>query len=240
MTRLRLPIAALWFAALMLAVAAQGYHHPFAVGANEGAVSPSNGLTAWIIAQEARFYLPLSNAIRLVKSGGGALGLLGLSFAYGVFHAAGPGHGKAVVSAYVVSNERALRRGFVIAVLAALLQASIAVVLVAAAAFIFNATAARITGAARVLEMASYVGIIGLGFVLLWRKGGALLASIRVVPVPAVATLGPRLHAGPSMRFSTVAEPTRFVADDCTMDHVHGPSCGHVHMPDPRQLDRAF
>jgi uncharacterized low-complexity protein len=38
---------------------------------------------------------------------------------YGVLHAAGPGHGKAVVSAWLLANERQLRRGVLISFMAA-------------------------------------------------------------------------------------------------------------------------
>ena len=54
--------------------------------------------------------------------------LVGLSFAYGVFHAAGPGHGKAVISSYMLANEVALRRGVMLSFVSAFLQAATAIV----------------------------------------------------------------------------------------------------------------
>ena len=54
-----------------------------------------------------------------------------ISFAYGIFHAAGPGHGKAVISSYLVANEETARRGIVLSFASALLQALVAVALVA-------------------------------------------------------------------------------------------------------------
>ena len=53
------------------------------------------------------FYRALSGLIRAAKTDGSAYwSLIGISFIYGVFHAAGPGHGKAVISSYMVANER--------------------------------------------------------------------------------------------------------------------------------------
>ena len=57
-----------------------------------------------------------------------------MSFLYGIFHAAGPGHGKAVISSYMVANEETWRRGVVLSFASALLQALVAVVLVGIAA----------------------------------------------------------------------------------------------------------
>jgi hypothetical protein len=37
-------------------------------------------------------------------------GLMGVSFIYGIFHAAGPGHGKAVTSSYLLANQEMWRR----------------------------------------------------------------------------------------------------------------------------------
>jgi nickel/cobalt exporter len=49
--------------------------------------------------------------------------LVAVSFLYGVFHAAGPGHGKAVISSYVLANGATVRRGITLSFLAAIVQA---------------------------------------------------------------------------------------------------------------------
>ena len=83
----------------------------------------------------------ISGMIRAAKADGSAVwGLLGLSFLYGIFHAAGPGHGKAVISSYLVANEETWRRGVVLSFASALLQAIVAVALVGIAVLVFKAT----------------------------------------------------------------------------------------------------
>ena len=37
-----------------------------------------------------------------------------MAFLYGIFHAAGPGHGKAVISSYLFANHETWRRGVVL------------------------------------------------------------------------------------------------------------------------------
>ena len=60
-------------------------------------------------------YRMLSGTIRAAKAdGSAAYTLMGISFAYGIFHAAGPGHGKAVISSYMVANNETWRRGVVL------------------------------------------------------------------------------------------------------------------------------
>jgi nickel/cobalt exporter len=215
---------------------AQIAHHPFAIGASEGAVGRQSGLGAWILGQESAFYRHLTGAVRDTRASAGAgLGLVALSFGYGIFHAAGPGHGKAVIASYLVSNEAALKRGLVIALLAALLQGVVATGLVGVAAFVFNATAPRMTAAAETLELASYGGIVALGLALVWRKGRALLAAPR--PAPEASSL---VLAGVGAGFAPALPATsRFSVDDGSTAHVHGPDCGHVHMPDPSALSAA-
>jgi nickel/cobalt exporter len=224
--RLVLPLALLCMAVLLPCQSlGQGVHHPFAVGANEGSAGGAHGaMMGWILAQEAGFYRLLSGAIRAAKqSGAAAWGLAGLSLAYGIFHAAGPGHGKMVIASYMLANERALRRGLVIAFGAALLQGLSAVTIVGIGAIVFQATAKHMSAAANAVEIASYAGIAVLGSALVYVKGGALLSAWRAAP--AMAGGGP--------------DPV-FAADDCAGNHVHGPGCAHFHAPDPRTLGAGF
>ena len=74
-------LAILMLLAATAAAAAQGFHHPFAVGADEGAVGSASGITAWFIEQESRFSLALVGAMRAVKqSHYGFFALAGASF----------------------------------------------------------------------------------------------------------------------------------------------------------------
>jgi ABC-type nickel/cobalt efflux system permease component RcnA len=50
-----------------------------------------------------------------------------------VVHAVGPGHGKTIISSYVVANEETVRRGVIISFIAAALQALTAIALVGVA-----------------------------------------------------------------------------------------------------------
>ena len=207
----------------------QGVHHPFAVGANEGSVSSAQGVSGWILAQESGFYRLLSGAIHAAKQSGTATwGLVALSLGYGIFHAAGPGHGKAVIASYMLANERALRRGLVIAFGAALLQGLSAVAIVGIGTLVFKAAATRMTAAAHAVEIVSYAGIVVLGAVLVYVKGASLLAVWRAAPAGAAAYAPGGGAAG------------AFLADDCAKDHVHGPGCAHFHAPDPRMLGAGF
>ncbi len=153
---------------------------PFDIGVREGSgPPPATGFSAWVLSEQIRFERMLSGAVRAIKADASALWtLLGISFAYGVFHAAGPGHGKAVVASYMLANERSLRRGVIISLMAAILQGVVAVLIVGILAAVLNATSARMRDAAHAVEIASYAGIALLGAWLIWRKGRGLLAVL--------------------------------------------------------------
>ena len=124
-----------------------------------------------MFAKQAEFYRDMSRIIRAAKTDGSAVWtLLGVSFVYGIFHAAGPGHGKAVISSYLVANEETWRRGIVLSFASALLQAFVAVAVVGIAAALLNATAGQMCNAERVIELASYALIALVGARLIWVK----------------------------------------------------------------------
>jgi nickel/cobalt transporter (NicO) family protein len=93
----------------------------------------------WLFAKQAEFYRQFSGLIRASKEDGtAAWSLMGVSFLYGIFHAAGPGHGKAVISSYLVANEETWMRGVVLSFLSAIMQAIVAVTVVGIAAVLLH------------------------------------------------------------------------------------------------------
>lgn len=163
-----------------------------------GAQPQAGGLFGWILAMQSDFYRQMSGAIRAAKTDGSAVTtLLGISFLYGIFHAAGPGHGKAVISSYLVANEETARRGIVLSFASAFLQALVAVLIVGIGAFLLNATAKTMCSAERVIEIASYALIAAFGARLVWTKGRGFIGALqreRSVTAPALAPAMPHAH----------------------------------------------
>lgn len=187
------------------AIPARPARNPFGVGLREAAPSAS-GLGRYLIAWQSAFYTALRSGLSALKaSGGGLAWLLGVGFAYGVFHAAGPGHGKAIIASYIVSSERALRRGLALSLAAALIQAAVAVALVTAVFAAVGGTAATMDRTANAVEMAGFALVAALGAALVWRKAGKLLAvSGFATPAGpsscACSHVDPALLAGGSVR----------------------------------------
>jgi nickel/cobalt transporter (NicO) family protein len=196
------------------------------------------GVTGWVLEKQALFYRALAGMIRAAKSDGFALwGLMAMSFVYGIFHAAGPGHGKAVISSYLLANEETWRRGITLSFAAAVMQSLTAVIIVGVAAVLLGATAKLMGDTVRIIEIVSYGLIMLLGARLLWVKGRGFIAA---------------LHA-----FKTGTENTKAEThDNCCCNHPQTPRhggfhChqaahhgdepdilpwGHAHGPEPQEL----
>ena len=145
----------------------------------------AEGIAGWLLAKQAEFYRMLSGTIRAAKTDGSAVWLLmGISFAYGVFHAAGPGHGKAVISSYLVANEETWKRGITLSFASALLQALVAVAVVGIAAALLDATAGTMNSAVWWIEIVSYALIAAMGARLLWVKGRAFWREFAAMRAP--------------------------------------------------------
>ena len=218
---------------------AQSASRPFSVGGGEGG-GPATGVTGWILNAQAQLTHLISASVKALHGDPSAVwGLIGLGFAYGVFHAAGPGHGKALIASYMLANDRALRRGVAMAFLAAALQALVAIALVGVAALVFNATSTQMNRAANWLELASYGGIAAIGAWLAYKKGGAFLAAFGQAFADRRALGAGRLYAGAPWAAGGAPNPlSPFQAFN--PDGTADPSCGHAHAPDPAQLGDEF
>ncbi len=237
--------------------------HPFAI-AEQRLSAGSTGWLADFFAEmamwQSHFYRQLTGAVRAWQQDGWAAWLLlGLSFGYGVFHALGPGHGKAVLAAYVLANRETVKNGALLALLSAFLQAFVAIGLVGIAAGVLNVSGLALTRAAWWLEIASYAMMVALGAWLVfrqmirpvWRWLTQRLARASAAPLQSHAShsgqskpLANHDHhhhhhdhahcAHPAQRDSGATElVTRLPPHDT---HQHDEHCGHLHAPDPTML----
>lgn len=239
------------------------------IGTNDGMAPTTTGpfahILMWINLRQQEFYHSLAAAMKAMRQDGSKLWLLiGLSFAYGIFHAAGPGHGKAVISSYMVANEVALRRGILLSFVSALLQGLTAVVVMMLAYFVLRGTAISMTDAAWFLEISSFVLVTLFGAWLLWRKlGPSVLRLFGRTPAYSLSAAHSghshgghshaHAHAHSHAGHSHAHSQALHVHDDHDHDHHdhshghdhgahdHGPgevceTCGHSHAPDPVML----
>lgn len=204
---------------------------PFGVAAPEaGGPVAHDGVFGWIAHKQSEFYKALTGGLRKMRADPNAgWWLIALSFAYGVFHAAGPGHGKAVITSYVLANNQTWKRGVFLSFVSAIFQGLAAIVFVAAAMAVFRLTALQMTDATMVLERTSALAILSLGLWLAWTK----------VIVPARTALAERA--------ALPALATEDDVVDCAIATPQRPSiaaalcaCGQSHGPDPSTLEGTF
>jgi ABC-type nickel/cobalt efflux system permease component RcnA len=202
-----------------------GVHAP----ASTPVAAPANGFFGWILAKQSEFYRAMSGLIRSAKTDGSATWtLLGISFLYGIFHAAGPGHGKAVISSYLIANDETWRRGVILSFASALLQSLVAIGLVGIAAALLGATAQMMCSASYVVELISYALIVVVGARLLWVKGRAFLGALQV--------------GRPLTELGAAVTPPHHDHDHHHDHHGHAhhhddcAACGHAHGPEPADL----
>ena len=191
----------------------------------------------WARDQQQNFYGQMSKSMKGLRQGGGwaaAYSLMLLSFGYGVFHAAGPGHGKAVISAWLLATENDLRRGVLVALMSAIVQAVTAITLVSAVLLLVSGAGTAAKDMAAYLESASFALIAAMGAYLVWTGLKAMGWHLpQMLPTPAVAnaTVG-----NPDHHFE-ITNPLPAQAG-----HVHGPDCGcdHAHLPAAADVRQAW
>ncbi|WP_040854247.1 nickel/cobalt transporter [Phyllobacterium sp. YR531] len=209
------------------------------IGMNEVSmkpVGPFADIILWINTQQRSFYLAMTGALRAMREDPWQASILiGLSFLYGIIHAAGPGHGKAVISSYMLANETTLRRGVLLSFASSMLQAISAIFIIGLTFLVLRGTAVSMDDATHVMEVASFALIVVFGLSLLWRKVPRLFAA-------KVA----HAHAGHEHHHHDHGHHGH---DHHHHSHDHGHShaagqvcetCGHSHAPDPAMISGDF
>jgi len=167
--------------------------NPFLTGSAAYAIGTS-GIGGIILTIQANFYAVLTATVQSLKTDHfGLLSLALVGFLYGIFHAAGPGHGKGVISGYIIASRGSISCGLALSLAAALLQAVVAIAVVGLFAIVLKSTASSINAIARNIELASFAAVAAMGLVLLWTKSGefvGLVTSIRDGSTPNIASDG--------------------------------------------------
>jgi nickel/cobalt transporter (NicO) family protein len=187
MRRLSLCVLGLWLALALPALAASPLAGGRAAAPDEAAASlsllpePLRGAAQSLNRLQADLSRRMTGQLQEMRDADGADGgspvagawLCLIAFVYGVLHAAGPGHGKLVVSSYFLANRAAWRRGVLLSVGAALTQALAAILLVGVPVLLLGMTRASAMGQIRYLELASYglMTLIGLGLLVRAARG---------------------------------------------------------------------
>jgi ABC-type nickel/cobalt efflux system permease component RcnA len=184
----------------------------------------------WARDEQQNFYGAMSRAMKGIQ-GENALAagwtLMLLSFAYGVLHAAGPGHGKAVISAWLLATENQLRRGIAVAFMSAVVQALTAIVVVSSLLALVGSVGSAARDAAAFLESASFALIALMGAYLLWTAFRGHAHEHEAAPA--------RASANPGAVHFEIVNPLPAAHGH---DHVHDANCdcGYAHVPTAKDV----
>ncbi len=191
----QLAIAALVAAAVWLGVAAAGAQtNPF-TGTKPTPATPTTSSEQSLsgfgpIAAMGRALLDVQRAanramaqgLRSVRDGEGIgtafLAALALAFAYGIFHALGPGHGKFVVASYFLSRDARIGRGILMGTQIATMHVVSAVAIVVLADYLLRQSFGGAPAEVPAVRYVSYGAIAATGLFMAvqalrrWRSGG--------------------------------------------------------------------
>lgn len=206
--------------------------------------------TANILARQRIFSEELSSALKQLKQGNSlhaVFALMLLSFGYGVIHAAGPGHGKLVISGWLLATEEQLRRGILVAFASSLVQALSAILIVSSVLLVLHAAGTAARPIASFFERASFAMIVVFGLYLVWQALSHLFFARPLSANRHVKVHGH--HVGHSHSMHSHHQPGQEEFDHHNHDHHdhsrghhdhHGEedTCNHQHLPTAAEVSR--
>ncbi|MEM7171100.1 MAG: nickel/cobalt transporter [Pseudomonadota bacterium] len=191
---------------------------------DETTSSAWSDLVTWVYAQQRAFHRELTGGLSHLRENGGiaaAWAVVAASFLYGIFHAAGPGHGKAVLTTYLLTHRSQVKRGIALASAAAFCQGLVALILVYGLIFLAGWLPRDTSRAVDWGERLSFALVMAIGLWLAWRGLRSAFSHLR------------------SQGISTKGQQDHHHHHGChNHDHDHS-GCGHQHGPSPEQLERA-
>jgi ABC-type nickel/cobalt efflux system permease component RcnA len=123
-----------------------------------------------IIVIQARLNQKISCLVREARdqrSAAPLLPLLAITFLYGILHAAGPGHGKAVAGSYILTQRQGVERVIALGVLIAFFHGMSGILIVFAARFVLETGVSQsMERTSHVVQLVSYGALAVLGAVL--------------------------------------------------------------------------
>ncbi len=137
-------------------------------------------LTVWIYGQQKDWQRSISGSLEALSGGFGisaAWALITASFLYGFFHAVGPGHGKVIMTTFLLANPQEVKRGMTLSVIAALCQGIVAIVLVYGLLFVAGFVATETRSTLLWSERLSYILVALMGLWLIWRAVKSFMSA---------------------------------------------------------------
>lgn len=175
-----------------------------------------DSLAAWAAGEQREFQNQIARSLRAARAEQpeAVVTLLTVCFAYGFFHAIGPGHGKVLIGGYGLGRKVAFLRLSAISVLSSLGQAVTAIVLVYAGVLVFQMSRQSLVGATeQIMAPISYGAIAVIGLWLILRALRSFARRHRAESTASDHHHAHHHHDGQ-------------VCDDC--GHRHGPSADEV------------
>jgi nickel/cobalt transporter (NicO) family protein len=174
----------------------------------------------WARDKQQAFSTTMRTSLNRLKTNGStaaAWTLLSFGLAYGIFHAAGPGHGKVVISSWLIATENDLKRGLLVAFLSSMFQALAAILLVSGLFLVVASVGSVVRDVVGYMERASYAMICALGLYLIYTATRGWFKKRIVIA-------------------QTTSRPFNFEIVNPYNAHIHDEHCGHNHAPEPKHL----